>query len=118
MICLLLIFFPNLFTRIATALEKPLLRSISPCDALLSLGSRGVQKPQCALQSPDGGKYCAILCSPQENNHLEGSDCGSEMSCIPVPGAGGLGICVYPMSDTDASWTSVVTPMDMKSAMW
>eukprot|EP00535_Pseudo-nitzschia_heimii_P000717 CAMPEP_0197183142 /NCGR_PEP_ID=MMETSP1423-20130617/7530_1 /TAXON_ID=476441 /ORGANISM="Pseudo-nitzschia heimii, Strain UNC1101" /LENGTH=141 /DNA_ID=CAMNT_0042633691 /DNA_START=48 /DNA_END=473 /DNA_ORIENTATION=- len=55
--------------------------------------------PSCALQSPDGAKYCAILCSPKnEEVSLFGSDCGSEMSCVPVPGAGGLGVCVYPMS--------------------
>lgn len=51
--------------------------------------------PSCALQSPDGSKYCAILCSP---GSLEGSDCGSEMACLPVPNGGGLGVCLYPMS--------------------
>jgi hypothetical protein len=56
-----------------------------------------IQTPTCALQSPDGEKYCAILCQPKEGELGDG-DCGPEMSCSPIPGSGGFGICVYPMS--------------------
>ena len=54
------------------------------------------QPPTCALQSPDGAKYCAILCTPSDSENLEG-ECG-EMECMPIPQSGGFGICVYPLS--------------------
>merc|ERR1719281_1064592 len=54
--------------------------------------------PQCALQSPDGDKYCAILCEPKNEDALGGGDCGDVMNCEPIPQSGGLGICVYAMA--------------------
>lgn len=43
--------------------------------------------PQCALQSPTGEQYCALICLP-------GDSCGdSRASCKPVQG--GIGICTY-----------------------
>jgi hypothetical protein len=43
--------------------------------------------PTCALQSPDGEKYCALLCSPRQEGQ-----CG-EGSCQRA--APGTGICTY-----------------------
>mmetsp|Transcript_246 Transcript_246/g.552 ORF Transcript_246/g.552 Transcript_246/m.552 type:complete len:137 (-) Transcript_246:265-675(-) len=53
--------------------------------------------PTCALQSPDGSKYCAILCSPSDSGRL-GGECGPDMDCLPIPQSGGFGICEYPLS--------------------
>ncbi|KAG7343629.1 hypothetical protein IV203_021637 [Nitzschia inconspicua] len=68
--------------------------------------------PTCALQSPTGEKYCAILCSPSDdgdNNSIasdgsmEGGECGP-MMCQPIPQAQGMGICVYTTQDQDYTW--------------
>eukprot|EP00532_Pseudo-nitzschia_australis_P008850 CAMPEP_0168177286 /NCGR_PEP_ID=MMETSP0139_2-20121125/8355_1 /TAXON_ID=44445 /ORGANISM="Pseudo-nitzschia australis, Strain 10249 10 AB" /LENGTH=143 /DNA_ID=CAMNT_0008096291 /DNA_START=119 /DNA_END=550 /DNA_ORIENTATION=- len=53
--------------------------------------------PTCALQSPTGDQYCAILCTPSV---VKGGDCGPKMECAPIPGSGGFGLCVYPASST------------------
>mmetsp|Transcript_627 Transcript_627/g.1486 ORF Transcript_627/g.1486 Transcript_627/m.1486 type:complete len:153 (-) Transcript_627:230-688(-) len=53
--------------------------------------------PMCALQSPTGEQYCAIICTP---SLVEGGPCGSEMSCAPIPGSGGYGLCVYPSAES------------------
>lgn len=53
--------------------------------------------PSCALQSPDGSKYCAILCTPSDGDGLGDGECG-DMSCMPIPQSGGFGICEYPLS--------------------
>ena len=52
-------------------------------------------KPQCALQSPTGDKYCALMCSPStEEFMLRAGDaqCGDKASCKAIQG---LGICTY-----------------------
>lgn len=70
--------------------------------------------PICALEAPTGEKYCAILCVPggesanynsfmsqllRGRNALPATgtaqgDCGP-MTCQPVPGQDGIGICTY-----------------------
>jgi len=55
-------------------------------------------QPTCALQSPDGGKYCALVCSPSEADSMGEGECGSEMQCAVVPNSGGVGICDYPIA--------------------
>eukprot|EP00567_Pseudictyota_dubia_P010436 CAMPEP_0197443184 /NCGR_PEP_ID=MMETSP1175-20131217/8998_1 /TAXON_ID=1003142 /ORGANISM="Triceratium dubium, Strain CCMP147" /LENGTH=140 /DNA_ID=CAMNT_0042973781 /DNA_START=17 /DNA_END=439 /DNA_ORIENTATION=+ len=52
--------------------------------------------PQCVLQSPDGSKYCALLCRASDNDGTGGGgDCGSDMKCEPIPHAKGIGLCLY-----------------------
>jgi len=52
--------------------------------------------PQCALKTTTGGKYCALICSPSEDEEaLRAGDgqCGKKASC---KSAGvGVGICTY-----------------------
>jgi hypothetical protein len=65
--------------------------------------------PSCALQSPTGDKYCAILCQPTTTTETEtttangvqvgGGECGP-MTCQPVPQAQGMGICTYSSTST------------------
>ena len=76
-----------------------------PCPADVPDGVTA--QPLCALQSPQGDKFCAILCKPSEGflraNHvddLSGGECGP-MTCTPIPQAAGMGICVYDSSDME-----------------
>lgn len=43
-------------------------------------------KPQCALQTGDGSKYCALICDPSDSG-----SCGSG-SCQSIQG---IGLCTY-----------------------
>eukprot|EP00534_Pseudo-nitzschia_fraudulenta_P002059 CAMPEP_0201121822 /NCGR_PEP_ID=MMETSP0850-20130426/5616_1 /ASSEMBLY_ACC=CAM_ASM_000622 /TAXON_ID=183588 /ORGANISM="Pseudo-nitzschia fraudulenta, Strain WWA7" /LENGTH=136 /DNA_ID=CAMNT_0047388377 /DNA_START=75 /DNA_END=485 /DNA_ORIENTATION=- len=70
--------------------------------------------PQCALQSPSGEKYCAILCSP---SLLEGGDCGPDMNCEDIPGSGGIGVCTYPLSATGLRSDRGTTLVALKDAV-
>jgi len=45
-------------------------------------------KPQCALQDPQGNKYCILMCSPS----VEDDQCGDNASCKPIQG---MGVCTY-----------------------
>eukprot|EP00427_Karlodinium_veneficum_P015066 CAMPEP_0169135262 /NCGR_PEP_ID=MMETSP1015-20121227/40353_1 /TAXON_ID=342587 /ORGANISM="Karlodinium micrum, Strain CCMP2283" /LENGTH=505 /DNA_ID=CAMNT_0009199911 /DNA_START=15 /DNA_END=1532 /DNA_ORIENTATION=+ len=47
-------------------------------------------KPQCALHSPSGDKYCALVCKPGSNDA-----CPEGASCQPIQGTG---LCTYPGS--------------------
>merc|ERR1712159_864611 len=49
-------------------------------------------KPTCALSSPSGGKYCALICTPSEwrTNGLSG-ECGTG-TCQSIQGTG---LCTY-----------------------
>merc|ERR1711865_317913 len=58
----------------------------------------GKLEPQCALQSPTGEKYCAILCHPAE---AEGLSCGQVMQCATIPGSP-QGVCDYVTSEAEA----------------
>merc|ERR1719424_661057 len=52
-------------------------------------------KPECALQTPTGGKYCALICSPSlpiQNQKIADSQCGANASCKAVSG---VGLCTY-----------------------
>jgi len=52
-------------------------------------------KPQCALKSPTGAKYCALICSPstdEESLRAGDAQCGTNASCKSISGAG---ICTY-----------------------
>mmetsp|Transcript_47739 Transcript_47739/g.55103 ORF Transcript_47739/g.55103 Transcript_47739/m.55103 type:complete len:171 (-) Transcript_47739:237-749(-) len=66
-----------------------------PCPTDVPVGVK--MAPQCALQSPTGAKYCAILCDPADN----GLPCGTQMQCATIPGTNGVGVCDYAKSDTD-----------------
>eukprot|EP00470_Lotharella_oceanica_P005831 CAMPEP_0170177522 /NCGR_PEP_ID=MMETSP0040_2-20121228/10435_1 /TAXON_ID=641309 /ORGANISM="Lotharella oceanica, Strain CCMP622" /LENGTH=135 /DNA_ID=CAMNT_0010420195 /DNA_START=18 /DNA_END=425 /DNA_ORIENTATION=+ len=46
-------------------------------------------KPQCALQTSTGDKYCALICSPSSKND---DQCGTNASCKPISG---VGVCTY-----------------------
>eukprot|EP00469_Lotharella_globosa_P013507 CAMPEP_0167788324 /NCGR_PEP_ID=MMETSP0111_2-20121227/9972_1 /TAXON_ID=91324 /ORGANISM="Lotharella globosa, Strain CCCM811" /LENGTH=134 /DNA_ID=CAMNT_0007680179 /DNA_START=40 /DNA_END=444 /DNA_ORIENTATION=- len=46
-------------------------------------------KPQCALQTPTGDKYCALICSPSSK---DGGQCGTNASCKAISG---VGVCTY-----------------------
>merc|ERR1711871_851093 len=43
--------------------------------------------PTCALQDTSGNKYCALICSPTQNDA-----CGTNASCKSISG---VGICTY-----------------------
>lgn len=52
-------------------------------------------KPQCALQSPTGAKYCALICSPSlpiANQRAADDQCGDNASCKAISG---VGLCTY-----------------------
>ena len=53
-------------------------------------------KPQCALQSPTGSKYCALVCAPSKLrlNGAQG-ECGKG-TCESIQGAG---LCAYAKAD-------------------
>jgi len=53
-------------------------------------------KPQCALQTPTGAAYCALICTPSELrfNGANG-ECGAA-SCQAIQGTG---LCTYPTSE-------------------
>lgn len=85
----------------------------SPCPKDVPEGVTA--SPLCALQSPQGDKFCAILCKPSSDENkkyqsflrahgvnalpddITGGECGP-MSCVPIPQAAGMGICVYDSS--------------------
>lgn len=46
-------------------------------------------KPTCALQTPTGAKYCALICSPSKSDDAQ---CGTNASCKAISG---VGICTY-----------------------
>lgn len=84
------------------------------------------QKPTCALSSPTGEKFCAILCSPRMDEETEkdvgDGECGPDMSCSAIPGAQGFGICDYAAAAAVSATTlrgdsnSVVTTMQYSPA--
>ena len=52
--------------------------------------------PTCALNSPQGDKYCALICSPSLpilDQKAADAQCGTNASCKSVQL--GLGICTY-----------------------
>merc|ERR1711920_493359 len=51
-------------------------------------------KPTCALQSPTGSKYCALVCTPGDNGA-----CPEGASCQSIQGTG---ICTYPAGQAEA----------------
>merc|ERR1712134_48652 len=61
--------------------------------------------PTCALQTPTGGKYCALICTPSEfaNNGANG-ECGTG-TCQAIQGTG---ICTYAAS-LEASESKALT---------
>ena len=64
----------------------------SPCPTNTC---QGMATPQCALESPEGQKFCALICSPDvkpSNLRAGDSECGDKASCKPIQG---VGICTY-----------------------
>jgi len=52
-------------------------------------------KPECALQTTTGGKFCALICSPSlpiKNQMVADAQCGENASCKAVSG---VGLCTY-----------------------
>lgn len=52
-------------------------------------------KPECALQTPTGGKFCALICSPSlpiRDQKAADSQCGTNASCKAISG---VGLCTY-----------------------
>jgi hypothetical protein len=49
--------------------------------------------PTCALQDPQGNKYCVLICSPSElgDNSID-TQCGENASCKSIQG---MGVCTY-----------------------
>jgi len=62
-------------------------------------------KPQCALRSPTGASYCALVCSPGENGA-----CPEGASCQPIQGTG---ICTYPAGEGQFAETVVMPSEDL-----
>merc|ERR1719265_369020 len=61
-------------------------------------------KPQCALSSPTGAKYCALICTPSEfaSNGANG-ECGTG-TCQSIQGTG---LCTYAASKPALASTEV-----------
>jgi len=83
----------------------------TPCPTDTPPGTTAT--PQCALQSPTGDKFCALLCTPG----VDDGTCG-DATCQPISG---IGICTYAeaksefedivntvKSSNNLSWESVV----------
>merc|ERR1712238_66830 len=68
-----------------------------PCPTDVPVGVK--LEPQCALQSPTGEKYCAILCNPAD---AEGLPCGPVMQCATIPGSP-QGVFDYVTSEAEAN---------------
>merc|ERR1712238_467282 len=68
-----------------------------PCPTDVPVGVK--MEPRCALQSPTGEKYCAILCNPSD---AEGLSCGRFMQCATIPGSP-QGVCDYATSEAEAN---------------
>jgi len=52
-------------------------------------------KPECALKTTTGAKYCALICSPSlpiKNQFVADAQCGQNASCKAISG---VGICTY-----------------------
>lgn len=83
----------------------PKCTAFRPCPSDLPEGVTA--SPQCALKSPDGNTYCALICSPNErgdtngfmlrasNNAGEGGAGGGECGAATCQAIGGAGICTY-----------------------
>jgi len=56
-------------------------------------------KPTCALKTPTGAKYCALICDPSGN-----SACPKGASCQSIQGTG---ICTYPSAKTASDSASL-----------
>merc|ERR1711937_227455 len=67
-------------------------------------------KPQCALQTPTGAKYCALICTPSAfaSNGANG-ECGTG-TCQAIQGAG---LCTY-ASSTPALASTVVAELSVE----
>jgi hypothetical protein len=66
-------------------------------------------QPQCALQSPDNKKYCALICNPSLTGLEAANQCGDGASCKSLSG---VGICTYddvPMMMQDGGYLYEVT---------
>eukprot|EP00928_Gymnodinium_smaydae_P001163 TRINITY_DN1042_c0_g1_i3.p1 TRINITY_DN1042_c0_g1~~TRINITY_DN1042_c0_g1_i3.p1 ORF type:complete len:329 (-),score=42.34 TRINITY_DN1042_c0_g1_i3:111-1097(-) len=61
-------------------------------------------RPQCALQSPSGGKFCALICTPSTTS-LNGAngECGSG-TCQSIQG---IGLCTYGSDSSDSVYKTV-----------
>ncbi|CAB9499483.1 expressed unknown protein [Seminavis robusta] len=53
--------------------------------------------PMCGLKTPDGTKYCLLLCQPTKGQLGDGM-CG-DAKCRSVKGQPGVGICTYDIGD-------------------
>mmetsp|Transcript_25921 Transcript_25921/g.42491 ORF Transcript_25921/g.42491 Transcript_25921/m.42491 type:complete len:167 (+) Transcript_25921:132-632(+) len=81
----------------------------SPCPTDVPDGVTAT--PMCALQSPTGDKYCAILCKPSSflrGAEVNGGECGP-MDCVSIPGAAGMGICVYTSEEEQKDEVTTMT---------
>mmetsp|Transcript_24096 Transcript_24096/g.25852 ORF Transcript_24096/g.25852 Transcript_24096/m.25852 type:complete len:211 (+) Transcript_24096:46-678(+) len=69
----------------------------NPCPTDVPSGVK--LTPQCILNSPSGGKYCAILCNAVGN----AGSCGSEMQCAPIPhNSNRIGLCDYAIDSNNS----------------
>jgi len=68
-------------------------------------------KPQCALQSTTGGKYCALICTPSA---LKFNGANGECGSGTCQGIGFIGLCTY--AATEKSVASNVLQLDYKVA--
>mmetsp|Transcript_7086 Transcript_7086/g.15476 ORF Transcript_7086/g.15476 Transcript_7086/m.15476 type:complete len:164 (+) Transcript_7086:47-538(+) len=88
---------------VAGMICAPKCTAFRPCPSDVPRGVTAA--PQCALKSPDGNTYCALICSPgtEEEDYssmlrassaaASGSgSCGEEATCQAI---GGAGICTY-----------------------
>lgn len=64
----------------------PQCTDFQPCPTDVPKGCTAI--PTCALKSPNGATYCALVCNPS----LGDGQCGKEANCQPISN---VGICTY-----------------------
>ncbi len=65
-------------------------------------------KPECALSSSSGAKYCALVCNP--STEVFDNVCGKNATCKSIQGSG---ICTYndvPVPPSSTHWVPVPSP--------
>jgi photosystem II stability/assembly factor-like uncharacterized protein len=89
---------------------------VPPCDGSgacpTDVPSGVTAKPDCALSSSAGGKYCALVCTPSGNDDQCGADASCKLAGLTQMAAG-EGLCTYddmPLPPSSAHWAPVNSP--------
>merc|ERR1712072_126714 len=73
---------------IAGSFCSPKCNALGKCPTDVPAGTQAA--PTCALQDPQGDKYCALICQPNAGSGA--GQCPSNSTCKPIQGTG---LCTY-----------------------